>query len=617
MSAGAQPMIEPSATATHLVAAPNRHVSPPPPGAPTPYDAGAAGEGESFGAEALAEVVDRLLHAGVAHLTGGLSPAAVAGAYLDWAIHLAASPGKQMLLANKALRKSRRFANYALACAVQGEAAEPCIDPLPQDKRFAAPEWRRFPFNFYHQAFLLTQQWSHNAMTDVGGVTKQHENVVDFMTRQWLDIFAPSNFPLTNPQVMRRTLETGGANLLRGLQNFIEDAERQTSGKKPVGAEAFVVGRDIAATPGKVVYRNRLIELIQYTPQTESVRPEPVLIVPAWIMKYYILDLSPENSLTRFLLAQGFTVFMVSWRNPGAVDRDLSLEDYSELGVTSALHAIDDILPGRQVHATGYCLGGTLLAIAAADLAREGAERLRTVTLLAAQTDFTEAGELTLFVNDSQLDFLDDLMWERGYLDAKQMAGAFQLLRSNDLVWSYALKAYLMGERAPMSDLMAWNADSTRMPYKMHSEYLRRLFLENDFAEGRLRMHGHALALHDIRAPIFAVGAERDHVAPWRSVHKIHLLTEADVTFLLTSGGHNAGIVSPPAAARGGYRVMTRLAHDAYAEPEEWARMAPRTPGSWWPEWARWLAERSGAPVAPPPMGAALCDAPGTYVLQQ
>lgn len=575
-----------------------------------------ATDGGSFGYAALGDVIDRTLHASVAQLTGGLSPAAMAEAYGDWAIHLASSPGKQMQLVDKAARKSWRFANFAWRCALQQNGSSPCIEPLPQDKRFAGEAWRHWPYTLFYQGFLLNQQWWHNATTDVGGVTKQHEKAVDFASRQFLDMFSPSNFLFTNPEALKRTMETGGLNLVRGLQNFLEDMERQAGGRKPFGADAFAPGRNLATTPGKVVYRNRLMELIQYAPTTETTRPEPVLIVPAWIMKYYILDLSPHNSLVRYLVAQGFTVFMISWKNPGADDRDLDMEDYLRLGVMAALDVVSRLMPGRKIHATGYCLGGTLLSIAAAAMARDDDRRLQSLTLFAAQTDFTEAGELTLFINESQLDFLEDLMWEHGYLDAKQMAGAFRLLRSNDLVWSYALKSYLMGEREPMTDLMAWNADATRMPYKMHSEYLRQLFLDNDLAEGRLRVDGRTIALHDIRAPIFAVGAERDHVAPWRSVFKIHLLSDTPVTFLLTTGGHNAGIVSEPAKKRGGYWVATKGDEDHYADPDEWVRLAPMKEGSWWPAWIAWLEARSGAPVPPPPMGHALCDAPGTYVLQ-
>ena len=357
--------------------------------------------------------------------------------------------------------------------------------PLPQDRRFTGPAWQSPPYDFIYQAFLLNQQWWHNAMTGVRGVTKGHENMVAFATRQFLDVFSPSNSLFSNPEVLERTRREGGMNLVRGMQNFIEDAERAIGGRPPVGAEAFEPARDVAITPGKVVFRNRLIELIQYAPATGSVRPEPVLIIPAWIMKYYILDLSPQNSLVRYLVSRGYTVFMISWKNPGPEDRDLSMEDYRTQGVMAALDAVGAIVPRRPVHAVGYCLGGTLLAIAAAAMARDGDPRLRTISFFAAQSDFKEAGELTLFINESQLSFLEDMMWEQGFLDTKQMAGAFQILRSNDLVWSRMVHDYLMGERAPMSDLMAWNADATRMPYRMHSEYLRHLFLDNDLAEGR------------------------------------------------------------------------------------------------------------------------------------
>jgi len=572
---------------------------------------------DSYASTALGAVFDRALHAGVARSTGGLSPAALAGAYWDWASHLALSPGKQMQLADKAIRKSLRLAHHVAQCGWRMDQSSTCIEPLPQDKRFSGEAWRRWPYNFIHQAFLLNQQWWHNATTEVGGVTKQHEDVVEFVSRQMLDMLSPSNFLPTNPEAQQRTIAAGGLNLLRGFQNFIEDLERYAAGKKPVGAQEFQPGVNVAATPGKVIYRNRLIELIQYAPATETVRPEPVLIVPAWIMKYYILDLSPHNSLVRHLTAQGFTVFMISWRNPGPEDRDVGMDDYRKLGVMAAIDAVASVVPDRKIHAVGYCLGGTLLSIAAAAMARDNDTRVQTLTFFAAQTDFTEAGELTLFINESQIDFLEDLMWEQGFLDARQMAGAFQLLRSNDLIWSRALKTYLMGEREAMTDLMAWNADATRMPFKMHSEYLRRLFLDNDLAEGRLRVEGRAVALTDIRAPIFAVGAQRDHVAPWRSAYKIHLLSDADVTFLLTTGGHNAGIIPPPGRKGVGYRITTRKRDDRYADPDEWAALAPRKEGLWWPEWTGWLAAHSGEFVAPPAMGTAYCDAPGTYVFQQ
>ena len=576
---------------------------------------------DSYAVTAVSDIVDRSLHATIARFTFGLSPAALAKAYFDWMTHLAVSPGKRLQLVDKAARKATRFGNYAFRSALEGGKTPCCIEPLPQDRRFAGEDWQKPPYNFMYQAFLLQQQWWHNATTGLRGVSKYHEAMVEFVSRQILDMVSPSNFLATNPEVLRQTVSKAGMNLVTGLRNMAEDWERTVSGKKPVGTENFVVGRDVAATPGKVVYRNRLIELIQYAPATGKVRPEPVLIVPAWIMKYYILDLSPHNSLVKYLTDHGFTVFMISWKNPNPEDRDLGLDDYRTLGVMAALDAVRAIVPEQKVHAVGYCLGGTLLSIAVAAMARDGDDRLKSVTLLAAQTDFTDAGELMLFINESQVAFLEDMMWEQGFLDAKQMAGAFQMLGSSDLVWSRMVRDYLMGERAPMIDLMAWNADATRLPYRMHSEYLRRLFLNNDLAAGRYMVADKPVALTDIRAPIFTVGTVRDHVAPWRSTYKINFLTDTDVTYLLTTGGHNAGIVSEPGHDHRGFQVMTRKADDRYIDPDAFLAQAPQKQGSWWPEWVAWLATQSGEPVDPPAMGAAayasLGDAPGTYVLQQ
>jgi polyhydroxyalkanoate synthase len=578
-------------------------------------------ERDSYATTAIADITDRSLHAAMARFTAGLSPAALTYAYLHWATHLADQPGKRLQLVDKAFRKGVRFANHATRYGMSGGKTEPCIEPLPQDRRFVAEDWQHFPYNFIYQGFLLQQQWWHNATTGVRGLSKQHENMVEFASRQLLDTVSPANFLPTNPEVLRHTLREGGANLMKGWQNFMQDWERAVAGKKPVGAENFVVGRDVAVTPGKVVYRNRLIELIQYAPATDKVRPEPILIVPAWIMKYYILDLSPHNSLVKYLTEQGFTVFMISWVNPGPDDRDLGLDDYRTLGVMAALDAVNAVVPEQKVHAVGYCLGGTLLSIAAAAMARDGDERLKTKTLFAAQTDFTEAGELMLFIDEGQIAFLEDMMWEQGFLDSRQMAGAFQMLRSNDLVWSRLVHEYLMGERRPMIDLMAWNADATRLPYRMHSEYLRQLFLDNDLAEGHFKVDGRPVVLTDIRAPVFAVGTVRDHVAPWRSTYKVNLQLDTEVTYLLTEGGHNAGIVSEPGHDGRSFQVLTKQDTDRYIDPDAFFKVAPRKEGSWWPEWVAWLNAHCGAEVAPPAMGATakgyppLADAPGTYVL--
>ncbi|MBG6219986.1 MULTISPECIES: alpha/beta fold hydrolase [unclassified Janthinobacterium] len=565
--------------------------------------------------------LDLLLNAWLGKFTGTISPAALGNAYADWLSHLALAPSKQQALLQEAWKNIGRWQQYALQSALQlaqagSASAPPCIAPLPQDRRFEDPAWQRWPYNLLYQGFLLQQQWWHRATTGVRGVSPHHADVVTFTVRQWLDMLAPSNFMLTNPVVQQATLASGGANLANGAQHLAQDWCRAAMGAHAPDQRHYKAGDNVAVTPGKVVYRNALIELLQYAPATERVHAKPLLFVPAWIMKYYILDLSPHNSLVRYLVEQGYTVFMISWKNPREEDRELSLEDYRQLGVMEALDAVSRITGAPQVHAAGYCLGGTLLAIAAASMARDGDARLASLTMLASQVDFKEPGELSLFIDESQVSFLEASMWKQGYLDTRQMAGAFQLLRSNDLIWSRRLRHYLLGIEEQDSDLMAWNADATRMPCNMHAQYLRRLFLHNDLAEGRYRTAGRHIALPDIDAPIFAVGTLTDHVAPWRSVYKLQLLTDTDVTFLLTSGGHNAGVVSPPGQTHRSYQLATQR-HDApYLDADSWQRDVPRHDGSWWPAWQAWLAERSGTQVAPPAMGPDLADAPGTYVLQ-
>lgn len=566
--------------------------------------------------------LDRLSHAWVGRLTGGVSPASIMGAYADWAWHLTTSPGKQGQLVEKAWRKAMRLAAF-LPKAPRGEACEACIEPLPHDHRFSAPEWRQWPFNVIQQSFLLAQQWVHNATTNTEGVSDHHQQVVNFTSRQALDMFSPSNFPFTNPEVIKRTVNSGGMNLFQGFLNWLEDVQRLGYNKPPVGAEAFKPGKTVAITPGKVVYRNRLIELIQYAPSTEKVRNEPVLFVPAWIMKYYILDLSPENSLVRWLVDQGYTVFMISWKNPGAKEWDFGMEEYRKSGVLAALDAVNAIVPGRKVHGVGYCLGGTLLSIATAAMSRDGDDRLASLTLFASLTDFAEAGELEMFIDESQVDFLEDQMWQSGYLDSSQMKSTFQFLRSNDLIWSYIVHDYLMGERSPMVDLMAWSTDGTRLPYRMHSEYLRRLYLKNELAEDAYEVGGAPVSLRDIHLPVFAVGTRTDHIAPWKSVYKIHGLMESDITFVLTSGGHNAGVVSEPGHKGRVYQIADKGADAPYVGPDTWCAEVPERRGSWWPEWKAWLEEQSSGQSDPPRMGRAdkgykpLEDAPGRYVLER
>jgi polyhydroxyalkanoate synthase len=544
-------------------------------------------------------------------LESGLAPVTTLAAFADWATHLALSPAKQWELAQLTLELASR--GWRIAAQGLGD-----VEPLPQDKRFADPHWHTRPFYWIAQAFLLRQEWWQRATTGVPGVNRHHEQMVEFTARQWLDMVSPSNSVLANPVVLRRTLREAGVNLMRGSIHAFDDLRREALDLPPAGAERFRIGVDVAATPGRVVLRNRLIELIQYAPTTPTVHPEPVLIVSAWIMKYYVLDLEPHNSLVKFLVDHGFTVFAISWKNPIAEDRDLGLEDYHRLGVRAALDAVSRIVPGRPAHAVGYCLGGTLLAMAAAALARERPKALKTMSLMAAQTDFMEPGEMSLFIDESQIALLENQMWRRGYLDKRQMKHSFRMLRSRDLVWSYRHAAYLLGEPPPVNALMAWNADGTRLPFRMHSEYLRALFLDNALAHGEFRLGGVPINLADIRLPVFSVGTVQDHVAPWRSVFKLHRFCPSPQTFVLTAGGHNAGIVNPPGQTPTSHRLRDWHAGDRLMTPDEWLAATPPTEGSWWTPWAAWLARHSSRRVAPPGLGArghtALEAAPGRYV---
>jgi polyhydroxyalkanoate synthase len=555
--------------------------------------------------------LDRSLHAWQNRFTGGRSPSTVTLACLDWAAHAANAPFQTAELGRLAIGQWVRLLRMAIGI-------EAPIAPGPDDHRFSSPAWHGRPYALLTQAVLLGEEWWSSVVHSPDGIGSRNERIVDFAVRQWLDFVSPSNIPWLNPEVIEATRDTNGHNLLLGLENFLRD---QAASQGGVPRDGFKVGQNLAITPGKVIFRNELIELIQYTPQTAKVSAEPVLVVPAWIMKYYILDLSPNNSLIRWLVAQGHTVFAISWRNPGADMRDTTLDDYRALGVMAAIDVVAAICGGAKIHAAGYCLGGTLLTIAAATMARDGDNRLASLTLFAAQTDFTEAGELQLFITEDQLSFLNDVMQTQGYLSSAQMGGAFQMLQANELIWSRAIRNYLLGQHDAPFDLMAWDNDGTRLPARMHMEYLRRFYLKNDLAEGRFPVGGRPLALDDIKLPMFVVGTERDHIAPWHSVFKLHLLNDGDLTFVLTSGGHNAGIVSEPGHPHRHFRIRVRAHGSRTLGPEEWQQDTPLRDGSWWVEWSKWLDSRSSGRVEPPLMGAAgftpLCDAPGTYVLER
>ena len=554
--------------------------------------------------------LDRLLHNWQSRFTGGRSPSTVSLALLDWAAHAANNPFQTASLGRTAATQWQRLAQAAIG-------GQPAISPAPNDRRFTSPAWQQRPYNLLVQAVLLGEEWWGKLIHDTPGVARQNERMVAFTVRQWLDLISPSNVPFFNPEVIEAARRTGGANFISGFGNLLRDQLAAHGGAPRTG---FVVGKDVAATPGQVIYRNALMELIQYSPATATVGAEPVLIVPAWIMKYYILDLSPGNSMIGWLVSQGHTVFVISWCNPGADMRDTSLDDYRTQGVMEAIDTVTKICAPHKIHAAGYCLGGTLLSIAAAAMARDGDTRLASLSLFAAQTDFTEAGELQLFITEDQLSFLGDIVKTQGYLSSAQMGGAFQMLQSNDLIWSRAIRDYMLGENDTPNDLMAWDADGTRLPARMHVEYLRKLFLNNDLAEGRFTVGGEPLALSDVKLPIFAVGTERDHIAPWHSVFKLHLQSDNDLTFVLTSGGHNAGIVSEPGHPRRHFRIRTRLAGARTPGPQVWERDTPPQDGSWWIEWNAWLNRHTTAQVPPPGMGIVgtqpLCAAPGTYVLE-
>lgn len=579
-----------------------------------------------------AQALDESMRLGMARMYRGLSPVALALAHVDWAMHMMASPGRQALLAQRALDLSVR--------AMHNLAARPDEAAPEKDPRFADPAWSGWPFNVIKEGYKAADTWWREAAQHGGGVSRHHQHMVSFFTGQTLDALAPSNWALTNPEVLSVAGETQGRSLLEGWRFFQQDLQEYLGARPDTPGEElepleYAVGRDVAVTPGKVVFRNPLIELIQYRPSTDKVQPEPVLIVPSCIMKYYILDLSPHNSMVRYLVDKGHTVFIVSWRNPDAGDRDLGMQDYLRLGVMAALAATRSCTGARRVHTMGYCLGGTFLAIVAAVMGRLSRKQphertpaeqamipadmpeLSSVMLMAAQTDFSEPGELGVFIDEAQLALLRQTMSERGYLSGRQMGGSFVYLASRGLLWGRNTRRYLMGEEDASFDLMSWNADTTRLPARMHSEYLDSLFLNNALAAGQYRVAGGTVALMDINAPMLVVATTKDHVSPWKSVYKIHLQTNTHVTFVLAEGGHNAGIVSEPGRPRRSYQIASVEDNQGWIDPDDWKARGRTEQGSWWEAMHAWITERSGKPVAARPIAAehALCDAPGTYVM--
>lgn len=562
-----------------------------------------------------ARALDQSAHTWASRFTSGLSPISLGLAYADWAWHLAAAPGTAAHL----LTEAQSTWLKALA-----HEADPQDLPGAVDSRYASPEWHQWPYRWWARLHEHSQLWWDQA-TRLEGVEPHHQDVVRLFARQWMDFLSPSNWVSTNPQVLRRTVETQGANLVKGLENAVDDWRRLhgLDALQYNGQGTHLPGRDVAITPGQVVHRNHLVELMQFDPVTPEVRREPVFIVPSWIMMYYILDLSPHNSMVRYLVEQGHTVYILSWRNPDEADALIDMEDYLQLGVFDCLAAITRLTGGEPIQTVGYCLGGTLLSIGVAALSRPGqierAEQIapiHSMTLLAAEVDFREPGDLGILIDAAQVKLLEDIMAERGFLTGPQMAGSFQFLHSRDLIYSTRMREYLLGERDQPSDLMDWNADVTRMPAAMHSEYLHSLYLNNDLAEGRYLVEGLPVSLSDIRVPVFVVGTVKDHVSPWKSVYKIHRLTETDITFVLTTAGHNAGIVSEPGHPKRSYQMLCTPGDAPWADAEAWKALAPSFDGSWWPAWHDWLARHSDStvPARQPAPTSSLGPAPGTYV---
>jgi polyhydroxyalkanoate synthase len=499
-----------------------------------------------------------------------------------------------------------------------GEPGEPVVSPAAGDRRFADPEWRANPlFDVIKQAYLLSSNWLNELVAGVEDVEPLTKRRAEFFMKMMTDAVSPSNFLISNPAALRAAVDSRGESLVRGMENFAGDLERG-GGRLQISQtdlSKFEVGVNVATAPGKVVFQSELIQLLQFAPATETVFETPLLIFPPWINKYYILDLRPENSMIRWLASQGFTVFVVSWVNPDGALAEKTFDDYLKDGVLAAVDAVLRQTGARQVNAVGYCIAGTLLSCALAYLAAKGDERIGSATFFAAQQDFSEAGDLRLFTDEDWLRVIEARMDEAGgVLPGRVMSDTFNVLRANDLVWSFFVSNYLMGKEPRPFDLLFWNADQTRMPKRLHIDYLRRFYQENALASGRLSLGGVHLDLKAVKTPIYAQASREDHIAPYRSVYRGAQLFGGPVTFTLAGSGHIAGVINAPAAAKYQHWTNAQLP----ASSEDWLAGAQEHPGSWWPHWAAWLAERSGAqvPARDPAAGplTPLEDAPGAFV---
>jgi len=549
--------------------------------------------------------------------SGQIDPLNLGGAFLEMTTRMMSDPAK-LVQAQMSLWQDYMKLWQSATHRMIGATTEPVVQPETGDRRFSDAAWdENHLFDFIKQSYLLSARWMQSTVQDVEGLDDKTAKKVDFYTRQFVDAMAPSNFVMTNPLVLRATLESGGENLVKGLQNLLDDLERG-KGKlsiKMTDPEAFEVGRNIAVTPGKVVYQNDLMQLLQYEPTTEQVYKRPLLIMPPWINKFYILDLREKNSFIKWAVAEGFTVFVMSWVNPDARLAQKTFEDYMLDGPLTALDVIAEATGERDANVVGYCLGGTLLACTLAYMAVKGDDRVTSGTFLTTMTDFSEAGELGVFIDEEQLAALEEKMNERGYLEGAEMASTFNMLRANDLIWSFVVNNYLLGKDPFPFDLLYWNSDSTRMPAAMHSFYLRKLYQENLLVQpGGIELAGVPIDLTKVKTPAFMLSAREDHIAPWQSTYAATQLFSGPVKFVLAASGHIAGVVNPPAAGKYCHWTNTRNAKN----PDAWLKSASEQPGSWWPAWSEWVGKKSGAKVKARKPGdgklKVIEEAPGAYV---
>jgi polyhydroxyalkanoate synthase len=574
--------------------------------------------------EVLGDITDnsqRLMHAIAARHcaingSGATDPLNLGPTILELTARILADPAS-MLRAQLSLWQDYLRLWQNAGQRLLGQPVDPMIEPDKSDRRFRDPAWDDHAvFDFIKQSYLLTSRWLVDTVNGLDGFDDKTKQKIDFYTRQFADALAPSNFVATNPEVLRATLETGGGNLLHGLSNLLEDLARGEGrlAIRMTDLEAFELGKNLALTPGQVIFQNDLIQLIQYAPSTEQVYQRPLLIIPPWINKYYILDLRPKNSFVKYAVDQGFTVFVISWVNPDESHAEKTFEDYMVEGPLAALEAIEQATGEREATVIGYCLGGTLLACTLAYQAVKRDRRVKAASFFAALTDFENPGELGVFIDEEQLAAMDQMMAQRGYLDGREMATTFNMLRANDLIWSFVVNNYLLGKEPFPFDLLYWNSDSTRMPHAMHSFYLHKFYQENKLVEpGGISLGDVAIDLRKIRVPVYMLSTREDHIAPWAATYAATQLYRGETKFVLAGSGHIAGVINPPTQHKYGYWTNERLPSD----PKDWLDGAIEHPGSWWADWAAWNAEKSGAKVAARQPGdgklTPIEDAPGAY----